>query len=76
MEPAHIVVAGDGDHTAHILTTTNPETFAYDLDTIKEMNGTVGALAWGDLDGDGWNELFVPDYDSSIVEVFAFSALK
>lgn len=75
-EPAHIVVAGDGDHTAHLLTPTDPSTFAYELDTIKEMNGTVGALAWGDLDSDGWNELFVPDYDSSLVEVFAFSALE
>ena len=70
------MVAGDGDHTAHILTPIDPATFAYDLDTIKEENGTVGALSWGDLDGDGWNELFVPDYDSSLVEVFAFSALN
>ena len=41
-------------------------------DTIKEEKGTVGALAWGDLDGNGWNELFVPDYDSSLIEVFVF----
>jgi hypothetical protein len=34
----------------------------------------VGALAWADLDNNGWNELIVPDYDSSIVEIFRFSA--
>lgn len=71
---AHIVVAGDGDHTAHIMTPTNPSTFGYALDTIKEEKGTVGALTWDDLDQDGWNELWVPDYDSSLIEVFKFSA--
>lgn len=70
--PAHIVVAGDGDHTAHLLTPTNPATFTYERDTIKEEKGTVGALAWGDLDKNGWNELYVPDYDSSLIEVFVF----
>jgi len=69
---AHIVVAGDGDHTAHLLTPTDPKNFIYERDTIKEEKGTVGALAWGDLDGNGWNELFVPDYDSSLIEVFVF----
>jgi hypothetical protein len=71
---AHIVVAGDGDHTAHLLTPQDNK-FTYEDDTIKEENGTVGALTWDDLDLDGWNELWVPDYDSSRVEVFKFSAL-
>ncbi len=57
-----------------MLTPTDPATFTYETDTIKEEKGTVGALAWADLDHDGWNELYVPDYDSSLVEVFAFSA--
>lgn len=74
-DPAHILVAGDGDHTAHIMTPTDPRYFGYSLDTIKEENGTVGALTWADLDKDGWNEVWVPDYDSSIIEVFKFSAL-
>ena len=73
-EPAHIVVAGDGDHTAHLLTPTDAKNFTYVTDTIKEEKGTVGALAWADLDGNGWNELYVPDYDSSLIEVFVFSA--
>lgn len=72
---AHIVVAGDGDHTAHLMTPTDAKNFKWDLDTIKEENGTVGALCWDDLDKDGWNELWVPDYDSSRIEVFKFSAL-
>lgn len=71
---AHIVVAGDGDHTAHIMTPTDPANFGYVNDTIKEEKGTVGALTFDDLDKDGWNELWVPDYDSSLIEVFKFSA--
>jgi len=72
---AHIVVAGDGDHTAHIMTPTDRNNWQWDLDTIKEEKGTVGALTWDDLDKDGWNELWVPDYDNSKMEVFKFFAL-
>jgi len=66
----HIVVAGDGDYTAHIMTSTGDLTF--DLDDIKNEKGTVGALTWSDLDGDDWQELWVPNYDKSFVEVFKF----
>lgn len=70
--PAHILVAGDGDHTAWIMTPTD-NNFTYVRDTLKEENGTVGALCFADLDGDDWQELFVPDYDDGKIEVFTFS---
>lgn len=70
--PAHILVAGDGDHTAHLLTPIDAKNWAWDRDTIKEEKGTVGALTWADLDHDGWNEVWVPDYDNSKMEVFRF----
>jgi len=72
---AHILVAGDGDHTAHIMTPTNPKNYEWELDTLKEEKGTVGALTWADLDNDGWNEVWVPDYDNSKMEVFKFSSV-
>ena len=72
-EPAHILVAGDGDYTAHIMTPTNADTYAYDMDTIKDMGGTVGALCFGDLDGDGWQEVWVPNYDKGKIELFNFA---
>ena len=53
-----------------------PQDFDWALDTIVEEKGTVGALTWDDLDKDGWNEVWVPDYDSSRIEVFKFSALS
>ena len=70
--PAHILVAGDGDHTAHILTPIDAVNFNWERDTLKEENGTVGALTWADLDEDFWNEVWVPDYDNNRVEVFKF----
>lgn len=74
-DPAHIVVAGDGDHTAWIMTPTDAKNFTWSRDAVKEEKGTVGALAWADLNNNGWNELIVPDYDSSIIEIFKFSAV-
>jgi len=70
-EPPHIVIAGDGDYTAHIL--THNGTLSFEMDTIKDEGGTIGALTWSDLDGDNWNELWVPNYDKSYIELFKFS---
>jgi len=69
--PPHVVIAGDGDYSAHILTRT--DTLTYDRDLIKNEKGTVGALAWSDLDGDNWNELWVANYDKGFIELFKFS---
>jgi len=69
--PPHIVVAGDGDYTAHMLTRTDDLT--YEMDTIKNEKGTVGALCWSDLTGSGWNELWVPNYDKGYIELFKLS---
>jgi hypothetical protein len=66
-------VAGDGDRTAHIMSPVNSE-FRYSIDAVKEMKGTVGALAFDDVDGNNWQEVWVPDYDHSLIEVFVFSA--
>lgn len=74
-ELPHILVAGDGDHTAHVMTATDSN-FNYDLDTIKEYKGTVGSLAFADLNGDGLNELWVPDYDHGFIELFSVSEVS
>lgn len=73
--PAHIVVAGDGDHSAWIMTPTDTHDWAWERDLIKDMGGTVGALTFADLDNDGWNELWVPNYDDGKIEVFKFHAI-
>merc|ERR1719183_1945266 len=66
----HIVIAGDGDYSCWIMTRTGDLT--YDRDLILDAKGTVGALTWSDLDGDGWQELWMPNYDKNYVEVFRF----
>ena len=45
----------------------------YEMDTIKNEGGTVGALAWSDLNNSDWNTLWVPNYDKGYIELFKFS---
>lgn len=54
-ERAHIFVAGDGDHSAHALYPTgDASVFEYDDTIFFNAKGTVGCLAFSDLDNDGW----------------------
>ena len=74
-ERAHIVVAGDDDDSAFLLTPTGDASkFEYEKDLITDIGGVVGALATYDVDGDGWLELFVPNYNDGYIEVFKMSA--
>jgi len=71
-----IIVAGDGDYTFHVMTPDAGVDTVYGDYFTKNEKGTVGALAYQDLDNDGWLEVFVPNYDKSYVEVFKFSPLS
>jgi len=63
-ERMHILVAGDGDHAAHVLYPTgDASSFEYQNEIFDYAGGTVGALAMSDLDNDGWQEVWVPNYD-------------
>lgn len=74
-ERAHILVAGDGDHRAHVLVPTGDASkFEYQDDVVVEAGGTVGALATADLDGDGWLEMYMPNYDKGYIEVYKITA--
>jgi hypothetical protein len=54
-ERAHILIAGDGDHTVSMATPTgSASSFEYTRAAIKNEGGTVGALAFSDLDGNKW----------------------
>ena len=71
---AHIFVAGDGDHKAHALYPSgDSEIFEYTDTVFSNAGGTVGALAFSDLDEDGWQEIWLANYDSGYVEVFKLS---
>jgi len=74
-ERAHIFVAGDGDHAAHVLYPTgDKDVFEYDNTIFDDADGTVGCLAFSDLDEDGWQEVWVPNYDKSTIELYKISA--
>merc|ERR1719329_598805 len=44
-EPRYILVAGDGDQKAEILSPTDAKNFVYDRDTIWDAKGQVGAMS-------------------------------
>ena len=75
-ERAHIFVAGDGDYKAHILYPDGDSAtdFGYTDVVMSDAKGTVGALAFSDLDNDGWTEVWLPNYDKGYVELFKISA--
>jgi hypothetical protein len=66
----HILVAGDGDYSAHLMTPDGSGN--YNRETIKSLGGTVGSIGFGDVDNDGWLEFFIPNYDKSYIEVYQF----
>jgi hypothetical protein len=74
--PSYILVAGHGDHCAHLMTPTDPTNFVYERDTIANEKGLVTAMTYGDLDNDGWNEVWATNFEDSKIEVFKFRALE
>ena len=66
----HILVAGDGDYSAHLLRPDGNGN--YTRETIKDLGGTVGSLTFSDIDNDGWVEFFIPNYDKNYIEVYQF----
>lgn len=74
-EPAHFFIAGDGDHSVSVANPIGDSAqFQYERKLIKNEKGTVGALAFSDLDSNDWHEMWVPNYDKSYIEVFIMSA--
>ena len=73
-ERAHILVAGDGDHKAHALYPSGDSSvFEYTDTVFSDAKGTVGAMTFSDLDEDGWQEVWVANYDKGYVELFELS---
>jgi hypothetical protein len=74
---AHILVAGDGDHSAHCLYPEgDADKFEYTDTIFSDAKGTVGALAMSDLDNDNWQEVWMPNYDKGYIELFKMSAAQ
>jgi len=68
----HILVAGDGSQSAYLMTPGQKD-FDYSIETIINVGGVIGSIGIGDVDGDGYVEFFVPNYDQGQVTAFTFS---
>ena len=70
-ERQHILIAGDGDHSAHALYPTGDASkFEYENTIFDDAKGTVAAMCFSDLDQDGWLEVWVPNYDKDTIELY------
>jgi len=66
-----IILSGDGSQCAYELRPISG--WEYNITTILNAVSTVGQPAVGDVNGDGYAEVFVPAYDSSTVYVFTYA---
>jgi hypothetical protein len=69
---AYILIAGDGDHSAHLLRPTGDPEEIYSKELIKNFEGTVGAITTSDVNQNGWMEFYVANYDKGYIEVYEF----
>ncbi|KAK6172625.1 hypothetical protein SNE40_016242 [Patella caerulea] len=68
-----ILLSGDDDGRAYILTSSNTQTWAYNSTVFADVgSGTVGQLSYADIDGDGSIEIFVPAYDVGQISVYSY----
>ena len=70
-----IALSGDDSGAEWILTPASGSTadWTYTRADLVDTGGTCGEAAIGDVDGDGWVELFVPAYGKKTVHVFTFA---
>eukprot|EP01120_Amphizonella_sp_Union-15-10_P015860 TRINITY_DN8232_c0_g1_i1.p1 TRINITY_DN8232_c0_g1~~TRINITY_DN8232_c0_g1_i1.p1 ORF type:complete len:427 (+),score=72.14 TRINITY_DN8232_c0_g1_i1:50-1330(+) len=70
-----ILLSGDGSQEAYLFTPYSSSTsnWSYSSQVVILVNGTVGQITAGDVNGDGYTEFFVPDYDHGLVYGFTFA---
>lgn len=71
----HILVSGDGSQRAHLLAPRSSEQgdWSYVETELVNAGATVGQSTVGDVNGDGFAEVFVPAYDKNTIHVFTFA---
>ncbi|ESP03661.1 hypothetical protein LOTGIDRAFT_171192 [Lottia gigantea] len=70
-----ILLSGDDDGRAYLLssTSTDPNNWSYNTTVFADLgSGTVGQLAFHDVDGDGDYEIFVPAYSAGKMNVYTW----
>ncbi|KAK7093644.1 uncharacterized protein [Littorina saxatilis] len=70
-----ILVSGDDDGQAYLIkpASNGVSDWSYQQSKFLDVGtGTVGGISCADVDGDGYNEVFVPAYTEGAVHVFTF----
>ena len=69
-----LIVSGDGSEKAHLLVRERgSDDWSYRHEIFHDCKGTVGAIMVEDIDNDGWQDVFVPCYDTNTVAVYTFA---
>jgi hypothetical protein len=70
-----IAVSGDGSQQAYIVqpVSEDPNNWEYKTFVIVDSKGTVGQVVVGDVDNNGFSEIYLSIYDQGLVYGFTFS---
>lgn len=69
----YIALAGDAAQRAYVLVPSTTD-WTYTVTLLHDCGCTVGQLGVGDVDGDGYSEVFIPCYDDGSVAAYTFAA--
>ncbi|XP_069108571.1 uncharacterized protein [Argopecten irradians] len=68
-----ILLSGDDDSRAYLFSpaSTSVSDWTYQMNIFLDLHsGTVGGIAYSDVDADGFPELFVPAYSKNLVYIY------
>lgn len=71
-----VMVGGDGAEGVYMITpnSEDPSDWSYTMTQVDDCKGTVGQLALGDTNGDGFTDIYVPCYDIGEIHQLSFNA--
>lgn len=69
----YIAVAGDAAQKAYVLVPGSDD-WIYETTELHDCGCTVGQMAVGDINGDGYAEVIIPCYDDGLLVAYTFGA--
>merc|ERR1712086_302796 len=72
----YVFVSGDNGNTIFALvpTSEDKDDWTYDKVEMSYLGADIGRPSIGDVNGDGYVEVFVPAYDNDVISMFSFGA--